>query len=391
MRLESKEIQEFQKMRKDQTYFVAMNFFNNEAILPHFMEEFFKLMEYLGKSNVFVSIYENGSEDRTKDLVEEFENRLQKEHIAHNVEISSRSKRGEWGHRIDYMARIRNEVMKPLYDFSKNKSIFPPNFSKSGGNRWILFINDIYFKLEDIVRLIHTNHFHYDMVCAMDFYSTFYDIWVARDINGDRMSQHYPYAADRMTQQLIEDQQPVNVKSCWNGAVVMTAEPFLKQRLTFRASILQDHCDSSECLLICKDFWNLGYQNILMNPAVRVAYDWKDYYLQNWITQYFNGIVGKFHRPQPSLGLLEVKEVYPEEWCTPKEIKDYEEMLDCYMKRANYSTSQRENRDILDFQKFYQNLEQKNLLPEHTSFVCGYNYVLPLNVTKNNMYHYFFF
>jgi hypothetical protein len=144
--------------RPNDRFYMAINFFNNEEILPHFMSEFFKLVNFLGKDNVFVSIYENGilqynrfeheigSKDKTKELLVEFKARLQAHIIPHRVLIDPReARRGE--HRIPYMARIRNEVMRPLYQFRDNSSILGKHFS-SASNIWVVFINDIYYKVK---------------------------------------------------------------------------------------------------------------------------------------------------------------------------------------------------------------------------------------------------
>ena len=35
------------------------------------------------------------------------------------------------------------------------------------------------------------------MVCGIDFYYSFYDDWVARDINGKHLNRIYPYFHDK--------------------------------------------------------------------------------------------------------------------------------------------------------------------------------------------------
>ena len=51
--------------------FLAMNFYNNEEVLPTFFQELPILLEHLGPRQVYVSIYENGSSDRTPELLHE--------------------------------------------------------------------------------------------------------------------------------------------------------------------------------------------------------------------------------------------------------------------------------------------------------------------------------
>jgi len=98
---------------------------------------------------------------------------------------------------------------------------------------------------------------------------------------GDALSPHYPYIADKESQESLKNNEPVLMKSCWNGAVVINSEPFLKvihhsivimkHGVTFRASVMSDRCDISECELICKDLDYLGYSRIYMNPNAKVT------------------------------------------------------------------------------------------------------------------------
>lgn len=54
-----------------------------------------------------------------------------------------------------------------------------------------------------------------------------YDTWVARDVCGTPFRAFWPYVADPPSQLAIRNQEPFEVSSCWNGAVVFDAKPFL--------------------------------------------------------------------------------------------------------------------------------------------------------------------
>jgi hypothetical protein len=54
-----------------------------------------------------------------------------------------------------------------------------------------------------------------------------YDTWVARDVCGTPFRAFWPYVADSPSQLAIRNQEPFEVSSCWNGAVVFDAKPFL--------------------------------------------------------------------------------------------------------------------------------------------------------------------
>lgn len=49
--------------------FLAINFYNNEEVLPTFFQELPLLLHHLGPHQVFVSVYENGSDDKTPELL----------------------------------------------------------------------------------------------------------------------------------------------------------------------------------------------------------------------------------------------------------------------------------------------------------------------------------
>ena len=49
--------------------YLALNLMNNEDVLPTFFQELPLLLKHLGPEHVYVSIYENGSEDRTPELL----------------------------------------------------------------------------------------------------------------------------------------------------------------------------------------------------------------------------------------------------------------------------------------------------------------------------------
>lgn len=84
------------------------------------------------------------------------------------------------------------------------------------------------------------------MVCGMDFYYSFYDDWVARDINGKHLNIIYPYFHDKKSlknlfsiqyhQQQIQNHYDyattaIHGFSCWNGVAVMLASSFIHDQI----------------------------------------------------------------------------------------------------------------------------------------------------------------
>jgi hypothetical protein len=77
--------------------------------------------------------------------------------------------------------------------------------------------------------------------------------------------------------------EPVPVRSCWNGAVALKAEPFYDPTpLRFRGisdSLAKYHLEGSECCLIHVDYSHKvkDSQGVWVNPNVRVGY-WRESY-----------------------------------------------------------------------------------------------------------------
>jgi len=185
--------------------------------------------------------------------------------------------------RITFLAAARNYVLKPLIEgraFSTNRQTR------------VIFLNDIYYKAGDLLRLLLTNNLNYDMVCALDFNYNFYDIWVARDIAGELLTWEYPWFTDSTARKQVFQNKPIRVLSCWNGLVVFKADPLILANKTSdegpnqRAAPLRFRISrsgeiwSSECLLFCKDLLRLGYERILINPTVKVSYQKRWYVLR---------------------------------------------------------------------------------------------------------------
>ena len=67
---------------KNTTFYITAMIANMEGIIVNFIEEMKKLIYYLGKENVIISIVENGdSKDKTRDYLKEFKTYLDKNKI----------------------------------------------------------------------------------------------------------------------------------------------------------------------------------------------------------------------------------------------------------------------------------------------------------------------
>ena len=62
----------------------------------------------------------------------------------------------------------------------------------------------------------------------------FYDIWVARDTDGNLFLKQEPYVTDPYSISRIALGLPFPVKCCWNGMVVLNTAPFLRHGVRIR-------------------------------------------------------------------------------------------------------------------------------------------------------------
>ena len=273
------------------TFYITATLVNMEKIIKDYIKEMIKLINYLGKENVIVSIVENGdSVDNTTQYLEEFQNYLNEQKIINRFlfehEIFDEREqdilflnRDEGYLRIKFYSQLRNKCLELLYDIQNL------NFS----NTKIIFFNDIIFEYENIINLLSTNNEDYDAVCGLDFYDIFYDSWVSIDLSGSSLRHDFPYFVNKEGQDLVINHKPIRVFSCWNGVTAFTAEPLKDRKIQFRYELHEDryvqhYLDSdqkffyeSECTYFHIDLFSLGYTRTFVNPDVRVAYLYEYY------------------------------------------------------------------------------------------------------------------
>lgn len=258
-------------------YFFAINLYNSFDVIPDIFSTLFRVASVLGFNNVFVSIYENGSKDQTKALLNIFDALLRSVGIRVVIRTSQRT-RGAFNHRIEYLAEVRNAALVPLHELRDREGEFFDT---------IIFMNDILPCVDDVLELIwQSRKQNAGVTCAADYMfhdeigaPVFYDNWVARDINGTALENapfegifHHPPSSHRFQRHL-----PIQVQSCWNGIAVLDPAPiYSTPHVKFRMAKLADQeCSASECSLICNDYWRAGYGRIIMVPRVKLAYDKK--------------------------------------------------------------------------------------------------------------------
>ena len=276
-----------------------------ENIIDNYIKQMKKLINYLGEQNVIISIIENGdSKDQTRRYLKEFQQYLNKKkvlnHFSLKHEIDDPRKKifpfeKYTPLRIQFYAKLRNRCFDFLYNL-KNIDF---------NNTKIIYFNDIIFEYEDIINLLSTNNEEYDAVCAMDFSEVFYDRWVSIDLDGNSLKPYFPFFINKHAQDLIVNHKPIRVFSCWNGVIAFNAAPLKDRRIQFRYknnntvtkySINNDQKVDyeSECTYFHIDLFNLGYTKKLINPDVRVTYEYNYYLKRKYHYPFFSDIIGYF-------------------------------------------------------------------------------------------------
>ena len=116
-------------------YYICANLLNNEDILSDWLSQMKLLISYLGTSNVYVSIFENGdSKDSTGAELNKFSDYLNHLNVPNKIVTTKQIVKGD-KERIVFLAELRNKAMEFLYEI--------PNVDYN--NTSILFFNDIIF------------------------------------------------------------------------------------------------------------------------------------------------------------------------------------------------------------------------------------------------------
>ncbi|KAF5005782.1 hypothetical protein FDECE_7792 [Fusarium decemcellulare] len=255
-------------------FFFALNLRNVVDLLPRLLGSVVEAVRFLGPERCALSIVEGNSPDGTADVLaalKPFFDDIGLVYFYNTSDINPKK-----GPRIRKLAQLRNLALKPLY-----KKKVPVSDDTT-----VLFINDVAACTEDLLELaLQRRNLNADMTCAMDWTyvadaPSFYDVWVARALNGDlffnvtqdgqwdhawNLFWNEPVAKARFDAHL-----PFQVFACWNGATAFTAAPLL-HGLRFRDS-KKDECFQGEPQLFCKDMWFRGYRKIAAIPSISLEY-----------------------------------------------------------------------------------------------------------------------
>ncbi|OMJ24319.1 Alpha-1,3-mannosyltransferase CMT1 [Smittium culicis] len=270
IRIKNGKIPNYLKNKKK--IFFALNIFNNEDIIPYIIQEITLLIRFLGPENVFLSIYENGSHDKSKELLLEFKSFLNGLDVRFSLKTED-LERPENYHNVEYLAEIKNRALIPLEEEDKKGYKYDK----------IVFFNDVVFCKNDILELIYQSDLQKsDITSPLDIHAAgndkqlnFTNNWVARDLDGYEINGNisnlikHKESTERYNQGL-----PIQVQCSMNGVSVLNAAPFYgDEPIRFRRSKLDtNECSASEYSLMCNDFWTKGFRRIVVVPNILVAH-----------------------------------------------------------------------------------------------------------------------
>ena len=260
------------------TYYIAINLFDNEEILPAMIHNLMKLInQYFIPKNVFLRVYESASSDKTKDMLHEFHSLLNKYDVNHEIETSPIHNNKRDVNRIEHLIKMRNYAMIPVLKRRLKAD-------------HVLFLNDILFCYNDMLELIHQQHLNKAYLTGgLDFNISpsgsfvFYDSWVTQDINGRHGHGGGP-VLHQPDKDRVEKNLPVQMMCTWNGMVAINATIFETLDMGFRRGMngkkgerTPGECSASEISALCIDMIKNGFGKILMVPDVKVSYGVKAY------------------------------------------------------------------------------------------------------------------
>ncbi|EPE31973.1 hypothetical protein GLAREA_12055 [Glarea lozoyensis ATCC 20868] len=185
--------------------FIASIHWNNGPLLrSHWNATLLNLVQYLGPENVYISIVESGSWDDTKNALRELDGELGKlgaqriillSNLTHQDLVDRTPAEGETG--WVYTKRGRTEIRRiPFLAGGRNRVM--DSMKVAGGKAFgkVLWLNDVIFTTEDVLRLLDTHNGEYNAVCSLDFAHPpgYYDTFALRDVEGSgTVTSTWPY------------------------------------------------------------------------------------------------------------------------------------------------------------------------------------------------------
>ncbi|KAL4997602.1 cryptococcal mannosyltransferase 1-domain-containing protein [Aspergillus recurvatus] len=279
-----------------QRIFIASALWDKERTIPsQWNDAFIELTNVFGADNIFVSIYESGNSDGTRDALRKLDKALEGVGVQRKIIFAVSSSDNEAlknppadRRHIATRARLRNLSLRPLYDLRDAGTFFDR----------ILFLNDVVFTVgiaspyippladvignqkEDVLSLLNTNYGTYTAACSFDILNSPSgpDALALRDADGhENVMQKWPFFRSARSREAMKFMLPVPVRSCWGDMVFMGTEEIYSTRpYQFRGvpdGLADKHVVASESCLIHADNYISKRRGVYLNPFVRVGYN----------------------------------------------------------------------------------------------------------------------
>lgn len=139
--------------KKERVYIASIHWNNGDVLRSNWNRAVLNLVTLFGRDNIYISIFESGSWDDSKEVLRELDAELNKlgvrrtvllDPTTHADEIATTPGPEGWIEtprgrkelrRIPYLSRLRNLSLKPMWDMANNGEKFDK----------VLFLNDVVF------------------------------------------------------------------------------------------------------------------------------------------------------------------------------------------------------------------------------------------------------
>ncbi|KAI8473230.1 MAG: cryptococcal mannosyltransferase 1-domain-containing protein [Monoraphidium minutum] len=224
--------------------------------------------------------------------------------VPQNITLGGALRPPPGGGRVKFLATLRNAALEPFLSggAAALAAAGAGGAGAASGGLWrpdaVLFANDVFFCAGDALRLLAHGA---DLACGLDFYTGAWQAaaaaappgggagggegededdvmllreWVARDVSGARFRNLRPYVSHAPSAARLAAGLPFPAACCWDGLAAIASAPLVAGGLRFRAPRAGE-CRASECSLLCDDLHRTGRRLVVVDPGVRIAYEWE--------------------------------------------------------------------------------------------------------------------
>ncbi|CEM17558.1 unnamed protein product [Vitrella brassicaformis CCMP3155] len=265
-------------------YFFGLTLQNAEESLKELVLQLLDIIDFLGPGNVYLSIYENGSEDDSKDFLVNMDVLLTLFNVDHTI-VTDIEGRPHDVDAVEYLAKKRNRALEPLMD------------GDNGSFDRVVILDGLLFCSADVLELLHeAKRQGADMACGADFRLqegeneksrrlAFGDTKTTIDITGSHFLPFPPnaFSQHEATRDRLKRTLPVQVTCCWSGLVALNPRPLVEDGLTFHHRDNEGEegaCGAGERMLLCQDLYRNGWNRVMLVPAAKAVsshdHGWKE-------------------------------------------------------------------------------------------------------------------